>query len=279
MKQNNKNILALGSLAMFAMTIGQLQAASITVPNGSFETLYYPGQTTVTATIIGGWTEGAGLAAVVPVGGGSAPAVYSDTTTGTLVDVPGWVNATGWSPSYGLPKGSGSVAAENTAGDGTNYYAANGSGWGNDFGGAIESAATLATVASGESYTLSMFVRDNNDGLYETAPGSGIFASERVGGRTLDLLADGVLLTPSSFTGTEGAAGTWNEFTNTYDAASLAAVVGQNLTIRVGWAMGVTGTQSELDNVTLTSASAIPEPTSLSLLALGALGLVRRKRR
>ena len=54
MKQNNKNILALGSLAMFAMTIGQLQAASITVPNGSFETLYYPGQTTVTATISGG---------------------------------------------------------------------------------------------------------------------------------------------------------------------------------------------------------------------------------
>jgi hypothetical protein len=122
-----------------------------------------------------------------------------------------------------------------------------------------------------------MFVRDNYDGIYETEtdPHSGIFVSERVSGRTLDLLANGVLLTPSSSTGTSGAAETWNEFTNTYDAASLAAVVGQNLTIRVGWAMGATGAQSELDNVTLTS---IPEPTSLSLLALGALGLVRRKR-
>ena len=276
MKQNNKNILALGSLAMFAMTIGQLQAASITVPNGSFETLYYPGQTTVTATISGGWTGGVGLGAAVA--GGTA--VFSDASTSTTVDVPGWVTATGWLPSYDVPANrSGSVGAENPAFHGNNYYLTNGSAWGNDFGGAIESAASLGLVASGESYTLSMFVRDNNDGLYETAPGSGIFASERVGGRTLDLLADGVLLTPSSFTGTEGAAGTWNEFTNTYDAASLAAVVGQNLTIRVGWAMGVTGTQSELDNVTLTSASAIPEPTSLSLLALGALGLVRRKRR
>jgi hypothetical protein len=196
------------------------------------------------------------------VDAGGSPAVFSNASTSTTVDVPGWVTATGWLPAYDNPANrSGSVAAQNAAAHGNNYFLSNGSTWGNNNGGAIESAATLALVASGESYTLSMFVNDN-----EAPP---------LSGRTLDLLADGVALTPSSFTGTPGVAGTWNEFTNTYDAASLAGVVGQALTIRVGWAMGATGAQSELDNVTLTS---IPEPTALSLLALGALGLVRRKR-
>ena len=249
----------MGSLAIFALAMAQTQAASITVPNGSFETLYKPGSTMVTATIIGGWTGGVGPGALVA--GGTA--VFSDASTSTTVDVPGWVTAAGWLPSYDTAANrSGSVGAENPAAHGTNYYLTNGSSWGNNNGGAIESAASLGLVASGESYTLSMFVRDNDGG-------------DRVSGRTLDLLANGVLLTPSSFTGTSGAAETWNEFTNTYDAASLAGVVGQNLTIRVGWAMGATGAQSELDNVTLSS---VPEPTALSLLALSALGLVRRKR-
>ena len=204
-----------------------------------------------------------GLGAAVD--GGGAPAVFSDASTSTTVDVPGWVTATGWLPAYDNPANrSGSVAAQNAAAHGTNYFLSNGSSWGNNNGGAIESAASLGLVASDESYTLSMFVNDN-----EAPP---------LSGRTLDLLANGVVLTPSSFTGTPGVAGTWNEFTNTYDAASLAAVVGQNLTIRVGWAAGATGAQSELDNVTLSSVSAVPEPSALSLLALGALGLVRRKR-
>ncbi len=246
---------------MFAMAVVQSQAASITVPNGSFETLYYPGSTTITATIFGGWTAGVGPGATVD--GGGAPAVFSDSSTSTTVDIPGWVTAAGWLPAYGVPANrSGSVAAQNAAAHGNNYFLSNGSDWGNNNGGAIESAASLGLVASGESYTLSMFVNDN-----EGAP---------LSGRTLDLLANGVALTPSVSTGTPGAAGTWNEFANTYDAASLAGVVGQNLTIRVGWAMGATGAQSELDNVTLT---AVPEPTALSLVALGAFGLLRRKRR
>ena len=100
--------------------------------------------------------------------------------------------------------------------------------------------------------------------------------SDRLAGRTLDLLANGVALIPSFSTGTSGASETWNQFTNTYDAASLTSFVGQALTIRVGWALGSTsGTQSKLDNVTLTS---IPEPTAALLGGLGLLSLLRRRR-
>jgi hypothetical protein len=257
MKQNNT--YKLGSLATFALATVQAQAGVIAVPNGSFETLFKPGSTTITALTVDSWTHGVGMNAQMDPGGGSA--AYSDATTGNFVDVPGWINAPGWSPSYDWASGPGSVAAQNPAADGISYYTTNGTDYGNNFGGAIQSAASLATIGSGESYTLSMFLSDT-----DTAP---------VSGRILSLMANGVVLTPSSFTGSSGAPGTWNQFTNTYSAATLAGFVGQNLTIRVGWASGASGTQSQLDNVTLTS---VPEATSLSLLAISALMMTRRKR-
>ena len=264
------------------MAVVQSQAASITVPNGSFETLYKPGSTTVTADTGQGYTLGVGTGVEVGDDDNTALVNYSDSTTGGTayvspspgpevlrvngkVDVPGWIQSTGL----------GSVSKQSsTSPYGSYFYMANGTNWGDTQSGTIQSANTLALVASGESYTLSIFVNDPNTDVDSM---TGI--SDRLAGRTLDLLANGVALIPSFSTGTSGASETWNQFTNTYDAASLAAVVGKPLTIRVGWAAGSTGTQSKLDNVTLTSVSAIPEPTSLSLLALGALGLVRRKRR
>ena len=125
MKQNNKNKLALGSLALFAMAVVQSQAASITVPNGSFETLYKPGQTVITANTGIGWTHGTGANAEME----GDTAYYSDATTGTLVDVPGWINATGWSATYGWASGgSGSVSKENTTTPyGSKFHMTNGS--------------------------------------------------------------------------------------------------------------------------------------------------------
>ncbi|MEN9975200.1 MAG: hypothetical protein RLZZ282_1206, partial [Verrucomicrobiota bacterium] len=217
-----------------ALAIVQAQATVIPVPNGSFETLYKPGSTTITADPDGGWTHGAGLGASMDA---SQIAKYSDATTGTTVDVPGWVNATGWTPSYNWASGgSGSVSNQGgIASDGVNYYMSNGNGWGNQFGGAIQSAAPLTTVGAGQTYTLSVDVSDPR------VP---------VSGRVLDLLADGVPLTPTTSANTPG---TWTVYSNTYSAASLTSSLGKSLTIRVGWAMGATGEQSKLDNVQLTS--------------------------
>jgi hypothetical protein len=66
----------------------------------------------------------------------------------------------------------------------------------------------------------------------------------------LDLLADGVVLTPSSTVDPE-LSGDWQEFSRTYDAASLAGHLGESLTIRLGVGRGASGGQSHLDAVSL----------------------------
>jgi hypothetical protein len=91
----------------------------------------------------------------------------------------------------------------------------------------------------------------------------------------LVLLADGVALTPSS-TVDPGAPYEWDVFSRTYDAASLTGHLGESLRIRVGWGPAAGGSQSQLDMVSLT---AIPEPATLSLMVLGGLAMLRRRRK
>ncbi len=236
-----KLIHAISPALVACCLANQTQAAAIPVPNGGFELLFKPGSTTITAETGSGWTHGVGLGADMD---GSQVATYSDATTGTKVDIPGWVNATGWIPSYSWVSGSGSVAGNPI--DGHNY-GSNGTLWGNDFGGAIQSAAALATVASGESYTLSA---DFKAGLPES-------------GRVLDLMADGVILTPDVSTNPVGD----GTYTKTYGSGGLAGLVGQALTIRVGWASGIIGTQAQLDNVQL-SSDAVSETTPPTLISI-----------
>ena len=252
------------SPAILACCLGtQAQAAAILVPNGGFEVLYKPGSTTITADTDTGWTQGAGAGAAME----GDDAIYSDATTGTAVDVPGWVNAPatgvapdgGWASPYGWPKGSGVISRQDPVGTpyGSYYFAGNPSDWTNPYGAAIESDAPLATVGSGLTYTISM----SSNNILSPA--------------VLDLLSNGIILTPtSSVTAPDGL---WTLHTKTYDAASLGGVVGEALKIRVGWALGANGGgQGYLDNVQF---SAVPEPSTFALLALGCLGLVRRNRR
>ncbi|MHC4565292.1 MAG: LamG-like jellyroll fold domain-containing protein [Planctomycetota bacterium] len=211
---------------------------AIPVPNGSFEQVYRPGSTTITADLGGNWTNGVGPDTPM---NGSQTADYSDGTTGTSVDVPGWINTPGWPPSYDWPVGCGSIAGQTTPPDGAYYYTANGSNWGNAQGGAIESDAPLTTVGDGLTYTVSML------------------ANGPVTPVVLELLADGVPLTPSSSVD-PNAPYEWEEFSRTYDAASLADHVGKSLTIRVGFGPDAVGTQSHIDAVSLSYVPAPPAP-------------------
>jgi len=242
----------------------------ITVPNGGFEQVYKPGSTTITAELellVGmgddddGWTQGVGPNTPMD----SAPyigtdrryacrASYSDGTVGNFVDIPGWVGADkeGWI-AYGGTYGrntttgnrQGSVSGEGGTPNGRYCYLANGGpdypeGFFNPAGGLIVSDAPLATVESGLTYTVSMLARRRK----------GIAATPVV----LDLLADGVALTSNSSVDPV-LSDEWQEFSRTYDAASLSSHLGESLTIQLGVGRGASGRQTLFDAVSL---SAIP---------------------
>jgi len=57
----------------------------------------------------------------------------------------------------------------------------------------------------------------------------------------------------------------WQEFSRTYDSASLVGFLGEPLTIRMGVGRGASGTQTRFDNVTLFHS---PEPLPIEILRL-----------
>ncbi len=223
----------MAAVAMATSFTAPILAEDIPVPNWSFEMVYKPGSTTITADTLAGWTNGIGPD--TPMQSGQT-ANYSDGTSGTLVDILGWINTPGIKTSYDWPQGSGTVTRQRGhAPDGDYYFSTNGADWANPQGGAVESDAPLTTVttAGGDlSYTVSM--------LYN-GPVSPVL---------VELLADGVPLTPSSSVDPP-APHAWNVVSRTYDADSLAGHLGESLRIRVGWGPDATGTQSHLDMVTL----------------------------
>ena len=228
--KRNKTVLTLAAVAIVALAIGQVQAETINVPNNSFELIYKPGETTITADLGGGWTNGVGPDSPM---NGSQTATFSDGSSGGFVDIPGWINVPGWPASHSWPQGCGSVTRQSgNAPDGDYYYTANGGGYGNSQGGAIESDAPLTI---------------NNDGTYRIS----FLANGPVEPVLLELLANDVVITPSSSVDPPAPYAWPDEFSRTYDVASLGGHLGEPLRIRVGWGPDATGTQSHLDNVTL----------------------------
>lgn len=262
---NSKVILKIAALAIFALAVGQLQAVTITVPNGDFELLYKPG-TAITGTFagLGQWTQGVGPDCPIDNGGFA----FEDGSTGNVADIPGWLgyDIPGWisnGGTYGRDQSTGNLQGSianqhNSTPGGTNCFLANGGGWGNPAGGLIVSAEYLGNVNDG-IYTLSMMA---NGG-----------ASPPV----LELLAGGTILTPASWVNLPLINGLWQEYSRTYNSASLAGALGQPLTIVLGVGRGATGSQSRFDDVSLTYY--VPEPATISLLLLGGFAVLRRNRR
>ena len=204
-----RNVSTIVVVAMLALAIGQVQAESINVPNGSFELIYKPGETTITADLGGGWTNGVGPDSKM---NGSQTASFSDGTSGGYVDIPGWINAPDWPKAYTWDKGSGSIAGQTTPPDGEYYFTGNGGGWSVPRGGCAESDAPLVYNIDGTYRITALY----NSGVTPVA---------------FDLLAGDVVITPSSSVDPPDPY-SWDEFSRTYDIATLAPHVGEPLRIR-----------------------------------------------
>jgi len=229
------------------------------VPNGDFA-MYKPGtDIRVVAPLAGDiWVQTIGMNR--PLAGGG-PVNFADGTTGTDVDIPGWVTPVDLGNGATNPGDLFSLGYDEA--DATSCFNAFGS-WSSQNGTLIKSADPLALPTAGGPYTLSAMMQGN------PLP------------YVLDLYLDDVKLVPDAATDpADPGGGAWREVTRTYSsigAGDLRIIVG---TPRP-WDPGtdeepgsdrLTGSRLKIDNVSL-----VPEPATVLLLGLGALGLVRRKR-
>ena len=245
-------------MKLFALTVaaGLLGGASVVfgqsvpITNSDFETLYKPNTNqSVTGQFLTGWTSGFGNAAISCCGNQAVQ--WSDGTFGASGDpitVPGWANVSG---GGGVQFGLGV--------NGSQGVWINGSGFGGS-GGLVQSTTTFMPIAN-QTYILSIGVSDNN-GNNAALP------------ITLTLLdQNGQPITPDSQSFPTPITPAYQTYSVSYSPATLAAYQNQNLTIEFG--AGSNGNQTNFDNVSLTYA---PEPAAASILGLGALATLRRKR-
>ena len=217
-----RNILTIVAVAILALAIGQVQAEMVTIDiNGEF-LMYKPGTGyTVLATFPPGnsYAQGVGDNLTV-IGDGIAN--YSDGTSGAVVDCPGWTGLTGNNDLFGNGM------------DGSVGYNAFGT-WSGGSGTTAESADSLGDIARGNTYTLSAMV------------------SGPAGPLVLDLLAGGVVITPtSSVTPPATAVGVWEVISRTYHAGAIGEYAGQPMTIVLGTgAEDLVGSRVVFDNVSL----------------------------
>lgn len=125
-------------------------------------------------------------------------------------------------------------------------------------------SAVLGTFDAGALYTLNVAVGER--------AGSGNDINYRIG-----LLANGVEV--GSFALGNTTNGNILDLKYVLDTATLPAIVGQNLQVRISAAGVSGGVQANFDNVRLSMFIAIPEPATATLGLLSVAGLMLRRRR
>lgn len=238
-------VLACGSL-------GSQAYATISLPlNGGFDVSKPGTGGAVGGVVVGNFLKGVGEAGVTVQAGTSVN--WDDATTsaaGETIDMLGWTAVNG-AGGDSLNNGPGGSLAWNTF-----------AGWGDNS--RLESDI-LGQILAGETYIISVAVGGPLDG-------------PRSQGIAFNLLANGVALTPTSQVDVTPGFGDFETISRTFDAASLAGVVGQNISILVGVTDDNTaGNRIIFDDVSISPAP-IPEPSSLVLLGLGGLLATRRRR-
>ncbi|MFT5410887.1 MAG: hypothetical protein ACI9NC_003620 [Verrucomicrobiales bacterium] len=254
MTLNKFTILQLG--ALFFLAGGHVQASTNLIPNGGFQ-MYKPGDPSVTADFPAGNNFAGTFTGVVTASG---TVIFSDASGGQDIVMPGWeVSPNGGGEAGLFNRGVGRGLDNNTT---VETFA----GWGGSVGQLVRSDSSLGAVGLA-GYTLTADVNGASSG-----DPSAILTDLR-----LDLLANGVVITPSTMGGLGTGNDVWYTMTQTYDSAALAAFAGQALTVEFGTnPTNTAGGRASWDNISLV---AVPEPSAMSLLLLGGLAALRRKRR
>jgi len=235
-----RNIFTIVAVAILVLAVGQVQAVEVTVPNGTFH-MYKPGTNyTVIAPYPGDGYCNGGFGENIPWL--NATITYGDGTSGTTVDIPGWITPL---ESQGSPTQTAqlfSIGYDETDGSSClNCFGA----WSGQNGNLAESAESLGNLAGGGNYTLSAMLIGNPDPV------------------TFELRAGGVALIPSSSV-TPVTPSDWEVISRTYQAGDLAAYVGQPMTIVVGTSRPgegepeLTGTRGRFDNISLSYEPLFP---------------------
>jgi hypothetical protein len=254
MKMTSFRVAAASSLAF---SLAGANGAINLLSNGTFQ-MYKPGTgLTVTADFPAGNNFAGGFEGIVTTVGSL---VYSDSSTGQEIVMPGWETSPNGAGGAGLfNRGAGRGLDNNTT---LETFA----GWGGSNGDLVRTpAGTVGTVVT-DGYILQAEVNGAQSG-----DPSVILSDIR-----LDLLADGVVIPPTTVTPPSTADNTWSFWVKTYDPATLASFAGQDLTVEFGTnPTNTAGGRASWDNISLV---AVPEPTSASLLLVGGLMAFRRKR-